>query len=108
MNIGKLDRRVTLQARTMTRDETGARIESWETVSEIWAEYVANKGSEGPASDADRWQDSQQFRIRYRAGMTSTQYRLIHNGKTYNIIGITEEGRKTSLLLDCRALEAVS
>lgn len=108
MNIGKLDRRVTLQSRTMTRDSMGARVESWETVAEIWAEYVQNRGSEGPAADADRWKDNQQFRIRWRSGLTATQYRITYNGKTYDITGITEEGRKTTLLLDCVALEAVA
>lgn len=108
MNFSKMDRRITLEARVMTRDDTGSRVESWVTVSELWAEYVQNKGAEGPSADADRWQDSQQWRIRYRSGMTSTGYRLTYQGKTYNILGITEEGRKNSLLLDCLALQAVS
>lgn len=107
MNIGKLDRRVTIQVRTLKKDATGTRSETWSTLAVVFAEYVVNKGKVSTLADAERPQDTQQWRIRWR-NINATDHRLTYQGKTYNITGITEEGRRQSILLDTLAITGIS
>lgn len=108
MNPGKLDRRVTIQARTYAADGTGGRTETWEDTFDCWAEALAQKPTEIMAAGADRAADERQFRIRYKARLTSGNHRVVYQGAYYNILGITEEGRQDMLLLTCRALQELS
>jgi SPP1 family predicted phage head-tail adaptor len=105
MNPAKLDRRVTLRERSMTRDDTGTRLESWDDVADIWAELVATKGSKPVTADTEREKQATTWRIRYRA-MASNTHRLIYKGKTYEIKGIEETGGRENLLtLETYALD---
>lgn len=106
MNPGKLDRRIVLQVRTLSRDGTGSRVETWSDSATLWAEVVTQKGSEKSAADAERPVDSRQFRIRHRA-IDPTNHRILYQSKFYNITGTTEEpGRRSTLLLDTYAATA--
>lgn len=107
-NAGKLDRRVTIQQRTLTKDNTGTRVETWEDIAEVWAEYVTHRGTVAPVADAERGQDSQQWRIRWRTLTPATNYRIIYGGSTYDIESVTQEGRKNTLLLDTIAIQSIS
>lgn len=107
MNPGKLDRRIVLQKRVVTKDGTGSRVETWADESTVWAEFVKQSGKEAALSDAERTQDFQQFRIRYRA-LNATDYRILYRSKFYDITAIIEEGRTVSLLLDTVATQSVS
>ena len=107
MNCSKLDRRIVPQLRVVSRDATGSRVETWTSQPAIWAEKVKQSGKESTIADADRSQDMQQFRIRFR-NINSTDYRVVYQSKTYDITGITEEGRSEWLLLDTVATQAIS
>ena len=107
MNPGKLNRRVVIQARTLTKDGTGSRVETWADSATVWAEAVTQKGREATLADADRTQDTRQFRIRHRA-LTTTDHRLLYQSRFYDITGITEEGIKTALLLDTVATQSIT
>lgn len=106
MNPGKLDRRIVLQIRVVSKDTTGSRVETWADSATVWAEFVRQSGKESTLADADRSQDMQQFRIRFR-NINSTDYRIIYRSKFYDITGITEEGRSVGLLLDTVATQSV-
>lgn len=108
MNPGKMDRRITIQKRAMTRDATGSTVETWTDESRrIFAEKVKYTGSETVISDADRARDFQQWRIRYR-DITPTEHRIVYQGKTYDISSVIEEGRRDSLLIDSAATQQIS
>lgn len=106
MNPGKLDRRITIQVRTYTRDASNTKVETWANQCSVWAEYVSQRGKESEIAGADRSQENQQFRIRYRSIAPGT-HRIRYSGKTYDIVGIAEEGRQQSLLLDCVSIQAL-
>lgn len=106
MNTGKLDRRIILQKRVLSQDATGSRVQVWDTHMHLWAEQVAQKGSEATHAAADKSQVAQQWRIRHRT-LNSSDYRIAYKGTFYDIRGITEEGRSVSLLLDTVATQAV-
>ena len=106
MNCSKLDRRIVLQLRVVSKDATGSRVETWADAATVWAEKVKQSGKESTIADADRSQDTQQFRVRFR-DINSTDYRVAYRSKTYDIQGITEEGRSEGLLLDTVATQAI-
>ena len=105
MNPGKLNRRLTIQVRTLTKDATGSQSETWADTATVWAELVSQKGREATIADSERSQDTRQFRIRHRA-LTTTGNRLFYQSRFYDITGITEEGIKTTILMDTVATQA--
>ena len=112
MNPGKLNRRIVLQARTLTRDSTGSRVETWADSASPWAELVKTSATEITPADADRSADTCQFRVRYRSFLATpdaaSNYRILYQSRFFNISGITQEGVKTSLLIDARAIQKIS
>lgn len=107
MNPGKLDRRIVLQKRVVSKDTTGTRVETWADESTVWAEFVVARGKEIVVADAERTSQVQQFRIRYRT-LNASDYRILYRSKFYDITGITEEGRGNSLLIDTTATQSIS
>jgi SPP1 family predicted phage head-tail adaptor len=108
MNPGRMDRRITVQVRTLTKDAAGGRVETWADSFKCWAEVVKQTASEGITADADRSTDERQFRIRYRANIASGTHRILYQLRFYNIEGITEEGRQDRLLVTCRAVQSLT
>jgi len=107
-NPGKMDRRLTVQVRTYTRDATGGRIETWADSFDCWGELVTSKSKEAIAGDADRNIGEKTFRIRYKAGLASGTHRILYQLQFYDILGIDEEGRSNTLLLTCRSVQSLS
>lgn len=108
MNPGKMDRRITIQSRTLTKDAAGGRVETWVDAFDCWAEVVTQKAGEAVTADADRATDERQFRIRYKSGIASGTHRIFYQLKFYDITGIVEEGRQHLLLVTCRAVQALT
>lgn len=108
MNPGRLNRRIVVQARTLGADATGARTETWADSFTCWAEQVNQSQREAIVADSDRNQDNTTFRIRWRTGLTSEGYRVSYGGRKFDILGITEEGIKTFMLLDCQAIKSLN
>ena len=107
INPGKLDRRLVLQVRVVSKDATGSRVETWADEASIWGEYVTHKGAVSELSDAEKSQDTQQFRIRHRTIAAST-HRILYQSRFYTIRSITEEGRQNMLLLDTVATQSAT
>lgn len=101
---GKLDRRITIQARTTTRGTAGSAVVSYADEATIWAERVDLTGGKLRASAALRADASQVFRIRYRPTLTE-QHRIRYNGRSYDILQIDEEGRREGMLVQARFVE---
>ncbi len=113
MNPGKIDRRIIMQKRSYTKDETGSRVESCSDESKVWAEYVSARGGEGLVADADRGESSQQFRIRFRSDLigphATSDFRILYKSRIYDIKGISQEGgRSNTILLDTLNTQSVS
>lgn len=98
MNIGKLDRRVTLQQPTTTSDPTnGEEVNGWEDVDEVWA--GRKFGTSQEAYDNDQKQATQRiaYRIRYREDILPT-WRIQDKEQLFYLTGLPEElGRKNGL-----------
>lgn len=88
MRAGQLRQRVLLQRKSYEQDQkSGAMVETWQDVANVWASVEPLSVREFIASQAMQAGITARAVIRYRADMEATM-RLIHRGKIYNIIGI--------------------
>lgn len=107
MDPGALDRRITIQARTMSRDDTGSRIESWVDLVSVWAKREKETADESTIAGSERPRQRLTWKIRHRV-VDSTSHRITYKGDTFEIVGITEAGgRENFLILETYALEGV-
>lgn len=86
LDPGKLDRRITLQTRTTTRDDEGSAVTSFRDEAKIWAEKVSETSSEARRLLSVRSGATVVFRIRYRSNLTS-EHRIYFEGRYYDIVG---------------------
>lgn len=84
MFSGRLRSRVTLQRRSVTRDTTGAEVETWADLATVWAEVEALLGREFWASQAITSSQVMKFTLRHLANVTTVD-RLVWNNRTWNI-----------------------
>ena len=101
MRAGLLDKRITIQQKTVTQDSAGIIAETWATFAVVWA-------SVEPLTGRERFMAQQIFtdmdiriRIRYLSGVTPMM-RVSFNNKLYNIHAvINPRERNVELELLC-------
>ena len=97
INIGKLDRRITIEQKTEGLSSTGAVLDSsWGTLDTVWAKVIQKSGRELLVSDQVNAQADVVFRIRYRSDVTE-KMRILYNSEYYDITYIKELGRQDAL-----------
>lgn len=105
MNPGFLDRRVMIQARTLTQDATGSDVETWANSAQVWASFRPSTAAEATAGEAERTHDRAKFVIRHRS-INSLTHRITYAGKIWNIVGMSEiGGRQAYIELETVALQ---
>jgi SPP1 family predicted phage head-tail adaptor len=87
LEAGKLNQRITIQQYTPTRDTNGAEIDTWGTVTTVWASKSNQSGREFSAAQKVNAEVTALFTIRYRTGI-NTSMRILHESKYYNILFI--------------------
>lgn len=85
----------------------GGRVETWADSATVSAELVTQRGTVANIADADRNQQTSQFRIRYRTISTSDN-RILYKLRFYDIKGIVEEGIRDKLLLETVATQSAT
>lgn len=100
MNIGALDQRVTLQARSVVTDAHGQDTITWVDIATVWAQCQAVRGREFFAAAQVQQEQTVKVRIRYRADV-SPLTRLLWQGRAHDITGVVPVGRKEMLELMC-------
>jgi SPP1 family predicted phage head-tail adaptor len=70
--------------------ETGAITVTWETIAQVYAEYVAQSAREFFAAHAQQAEQGGRFTIRARTDVDATM-RIIHRSKAYQILGVLED-----------------
>src|SRR5690606_29910632 len=98
METGNLDRQVTLETYTAGRDEYGGTTEEWGSPEKVWANVRFPTAREAFQGDQLTAVQSAVFTIRHREGVTP-KMRVILDGLTYNITGVTEPERRRWLQL---------
>jgi len=107
-NPGKMNRRLTIQARALSKDAMGGRSQSWSDLLTVWAELLTHRSAESVLSDAERETDMKAFRVRYHPAFTTEGHRVLYKLEFYNIEGIEEEGVKDRLILKCRSIKSLT
>jgi SPP1 family predicted phage head-tail adaptor len=101
----RMDRRITLQVRGVTRDAaTGAEVETWTAEPcKTWAEVAPStlKPTEDSTLQVASYAALVRIRIRWRAGINRETHRVLHDGELLRIIGVAELGRRDRLELIC-------
>lgn len=96
VEIGDLNRRITLLRATSTRDSVNAKVNAWATLATVWASYA-------PVSDGEKFSAGQvnssisaRFVIRYSSDVADVnpKDRLQFDGKTFDIINAKEIERR--------------
>jgi len=101
--IGRLDRRITFQYKVVGENESNEDEESgWESIGinpTVWASKNERRGNE--SYRADKLTDflNVEFTCRYRDDITPKN-RIVCDGIPYNIISVTEIGRKGYLSIE--------
>ena len=94
----QLDRIVTLQQRTVTRDSYGGEVVTWVDLAQEWASFRPQTTTERfrNESNIEQATNTAAFRIRYRDDLDETM-RVVHDGHNWGIEGIVEVGRRSHL-----------
>ncbi len=106
MDIGKLDKRITLQSRSATLDDYGQQINSWSDVATVWANIRPVSGREKMKAMQVDSILSHTVAVRYSATFmpprTVDAWRIVYNGRCFTIIAamdLDEAGKY--IIFDC-------
>ena len=102
MRAGKLDRRITIQAKTVSQSSSGEPQETWADVATVWAQARPNRGAERFATIQNVGSAVMTFHIRYRDDLTVLN-RISYDGKIWDIIDVRVIGRNVVTEIDCTA-----
>lgn len=101
MRAGKLDRSIDLQRNVETKSSTGSVTSAWTNFAAgLRAEKIDATADETPRTFGEAEAITMTFRIRYVGNLTTAD-RVIYEGVPFNLVGITEIGRRRGLELRC-------
>ena len=103
MNAGRLDRLITFQQNTPTRDNIGGKVDSWADFCQVWANIKNTGGVENTNAERVEAKTIIMFTIRYRTDITNA-LRISFENAYYNITNIDEVTRKQYLQVTATAL----
>ncbi len=104
LNIGNMDRRITINRQTETVSPSGDTKRAWTPVATVWAEVLQQSASEFFTGYGEAETGIVIFRVRYRPGITTAD-RVTYDGTAYGIKEIKESGRRDALELRGEALK---
>lgn len=102
MKAGDLDRRITILALTVERDDFGGVVETWSEVATVWARYLPGAGNERFMAATTYAETQARFHIRWRGDVTP-EYRLSYDGKEWDILSVNEIERREGLEIAAKA-----
>jgi len=106
MDAGLLNKRITIEKATVTRDaNTGAQIKSWGTLGNAaWAQVIesATGSDEQLKGPMATYAKPTRIRMRYRSDIDNTMRVNLGSSRLLEIIGVAMMGRKDGLELACK------
>lgn len=102
MRAGSLSRSITLQRCSLeTKGPTGAVTPVWSNFATgVRAERIDERADETPRTFGEAEKITITFRVRYIGNLTTAD-RVIYEGAVFDLVGITEIGRRRGLELRC-------
>lgn len=102
MDIGKLNKRITIQSQSTSFDAAGQQVESWSTFATVWANIKHKSGAETIRSDAMTSTVKASMRIRYLPGVNAGM-RVLYGNAVYRIEAVlphVDEKRYVDLVVE--------
>lgn len=102
MKAGELRHRVTIQQKAVSQDAIGGQVETWSTVTTVWAAVEPLAGRDYMEGKRLVAEVSTRVRMRYRAGVVP-EMRVVYGTHTYDVVSVIdfrEEHRELALM--CR------
>lgn len=93
MNIGRLDRKITIESYTTAVNAIGEDVGTWSTYHTAAAAISKGTGLEKPEGGKVTATNKVRFKIRYFAGIDETM-RVVYNSNYYDIHEIQELDRE--------------
>lgn len=87
----QLNRQITIQVRTATKDSFGQQSTSWTTLCATFASIRPLSGNELVSAQAMNAEVQTEFKIRYRPAVMAA-HRIVYGGKYYDIKSVIDEG----------------
>ena len=100
INAGELDKRITLQAPTVTRGSDGSEIIVYTDIATVWASYLVQGGKEFYYAQKINAETTAVFKIRHRANL-NTRYRIYYNKRYFYVLSI-DDSVSDELKLACK------
>ena len=94
----QLDRIITIQQRSATRDAFGSEVVTWVDLASVWARFSPQSAREQfrNESNIEQASNTAAFRIRWRDDLDEAM-RVVYDGHNWDIEGIIEVGRRDKL-----------
>jgi SPP1 family predicted phage head-tail adaptor len=108
MRIGKLDRKITIQFRSISQNDYGEAVAAFSSSASVWAMIETQpRGKEKVNNGIETSQQSVNFLIRYSSDVDDVTNgdRVLYNSQYYDIESVQEVGRNLSLRLICNLVE---
>ncbi len=87
--IGRLRRRLTLEAANRTPDGGGGAAETWTDIAQVWGDIRPKGGSEAVDADALSGRVSHEITLRYRSGVIPAM-RLVSGSRRFEIVAVID------------------
>ena len=101
MYAGRLDQRITLQAKSVVRDAMGGEVVTWQDVATVWASAEPLRGREFFAAQQLQDETTVRFRLRWRSGVVPSM-RVLWRAQPYDIQSVIDpNGARFELELMC-------
>ena len=100
--------RITVQSLS-TVNQYGGPVETWSDVGTVWAEITPVRASERfiPAADQEQAAATHVVRMRYLAGLSPVNHRIVWGSKTLDIETVEDPtGRSAEMRVTCREIVA--
>lgn len=107
MEIGRLNRRISLQQRSGTLDAYGQQLTTWSTIATVWANIKPKGGKERERSMVVESELMHNVTIRYNASFmpptTVDAWRILYGTRIFNIVAAydVDEAHK-HIVFECK------
>ena len=101
MEAGNMDRLVTFQEATYTKEPSGQKVPTWGDISTrptVWAQVQRDKGRENWSADKKTAIIPNKFKVHYRDDLHEAMT-MLFEGKRFDINAIQEIPRRKGLLI---------
>lgn len=101
MRAGALDRKVTVQSRTVTQDPNyGSEVEVWGTFATAWVRFDETGGQEQERNNREFTSRNAVVQMRFIDGINADMRLIEPNGSIWQILNVSMKKRRADLRLE--------